>query len=84
MDAKMGKERFYQIVMDFVAQNKPLSMTETLQEDTDLFETGLLDSFSVIEFIMYLENATNKEMPAAEFTLDNIKTMHSIYSYFIG
>jgi acyl carrier protein len=58
-----------------------LSIDQTLENDTELFSTGLLDSVSMMSVIMFLEQRTGGEVRPADVTLDNFDTIGRIIAY---
>lgn len=58
-----------------------LSIDQTLEDDTELFSTGLLDSVSMISVIMFLEQRTGAEVRPADVTLDNFDTISRVIAY---
>ena len=56
---------------------------EDFEDDTLLFSSGLLDSFSMVELIMFIENAAGLRVHPAEVTLDNFDSIDRILA-FVG
>jgi D-alanine--poly(phosphoribitol) ligase subunit 2 len=46
--------------------------------DTDLIETGLLDSLILVELLLQLEEAFNIDIVVAELDVDDFRTVRSI------
>lgn len=53
-----------------------------LQNDTLLFEQGVIDSLKVIDLIAFLETETDSEIPDELITLDSFRTIESILETF--
>ncbi|AEF47389.1 D-alanine--poly(phosphoribitol) ligase subunit 2 [Serratia plymuthica] len=51
--------------------------------NTDLFAAGLLDSLTIVEFVIYLEDLLHKEIPVGDFTLTSIKSVSSVYDHYV-
>ena len=49
--------------------------------DTTLFSTGLVDSFFMIEFILFLESSYNVQVLPEDITLDNLDSINKVLSY---
>lgn len=50
-------------------------------DDTPLFSSGLIDSFSMIDLITYLEAGTGRRISPADITLDNFDTLGRMIAY---
>lgn len=61
--------------------NSELAIEETLNDDTELFSTGLLDSVSMMSVIMFIEQRTTSEVRPADVTLENFDTIGRIVGY---
>ena len=48
----------------------------TFQEN--LFESGVLDSFGVVEFLTFIQEVFNAEIPIEDITEENFSTIDSI------
>jgi D-alanine--poly(phosphoribitol) ligase subunit 2 len=76
LDALTGIIRHY-----FISTDKRLP--EAFNVDTDLFSSGLLDSLNTVEFVLYLEETLNKEIPIGDFSISAIKNISSVYDSYI-
>jgi acyl carrier protein len=52
-----------------------------IEDDTPLFSTGVLDSFSMVDLIFYIESHTGRRMSPGEVSLDNLDTLGGILRY---
>jgi len=52
-----------------------------LEDDTMLFETGILDSLSLLKLVLFLEKQFGISVPAEELVPDNFKTINAICVY---
>jgi acyl carrier protein len=52
-----------------------------LSDQTPLFSTGMLDSFSVAELLVFLEEKGNFRVEATEVTLDNLDSIARILAF---
>lgn len=50
---------------------------------TNLIDTGLLDSLSLIKFILFIESTLNIEIPIGDFHLDSVVSVSSIYDGYV-
>jgi acyl carrier protein len=53
-----------------------------IRSTTRLFETGIVDSYQVLELISYLENALGIRIPDEDVTLDNFRSIRAITNAF--
>jgi len=49
-----------------------------VNDDTELFSRGLIDSLNVIELVTFVEGELGKAIPPADITLDNFDTINRI------
>lgn len=52
-----------------------------LRDDAPLFSSGLIDSFSMVVLIQFLEERSNRMIPVAEITFENIDTVERILAF---
>jgi acyl carrier protein len=52
-----------------------------LKNDTPLLRPGLLDSFSLIKLVLYLEKQFGVVVPAEELIPDNFMTVNAVCNY---
>jgi D-alanine--poly(phosphoribitol) ligase subunit 2 len=52
-----------------------------ISDDEIIPETGLLDSASILELIMWLETEYDVEIDGTEFNLDNLGSIRRIVAY---
>ena len=50
-------------------------------DDTELFSSGILDSFSMVDLILFLETEGKFRMNAGDVNLDNLDTLGRILAY---
>ncbi len=55
--------------------------TRGVDDDTPLFSSGLIDSFSMIDLITHLEGSTGQRIAPADITLDNFDTLGRMIAY---
>lgn len=55
--------------------------TEGVDETTPLFSSSLLDSFSIVELITFIESEAGIKMDAWDVTLDNLDSIGKILHY---
>jgi acyl carrier protein len=54
---------------------------EEVDEDTGLFSEGLLDSFSIVDLVMFIENSSGVKMQPADVNLENLDSISKIVSF---
>ena len=54
---------------------------EGIEDDTPLFSSNLLDSFSMVDVIMFIEKSADLKMNPTEVNLDNLDTIGRIVAY---
>ncbi len=52
-----------------------------VRDDTELFSTGLVDSFAMIELLMFLEKYTGTRLGPEDIDLDNLDSIGRIIKY---
>ena len=52
-----------------------------VSDDTPIFSSGLLDSFSLVDLIAFVERETGRRMKTADVHLDNLDTIDRILAY---
>ena len=55
--------------------------TAEVGDDTPLFSSSLLDSFSIVEMMMFIETGAGIRMDAWDVTLDNLDSIQRILAY---
>ncbi len=51
--------------------------------DTNLIDNDLLDSLSIVHFVIFLEEVLKREIPIGDFELNSIKTISAIYDNYV-
>lgn len=54
---------------------------EGVDGDTELFSTGVVDSFALVTLMVRLENETGMRINPADVTLENFDTMNRICAF---
>jgi len=52
-----------------------------LDENTGLFSEGLLDSFSIMDLVMYIENTSGIKLQPTDVNLDNLDSVAKILNF---
>jgi acyl carrier protein len=56
---------------------------EEFEDDTMLFSSGLMDSFSMVDLIMFIEDTAGLRVHPVDVTLDNFDSIDRILA-FVG
>ena len=70
-------------IKKFIVVEKNLE-PEKIEADTLLFSSGLLDSFSMIELVSFLEKETGTRVKPTEVTLENFDSISRMLSFLEG
>jgi len=54
---------------------------EEFEDDTMLFSSGLIDSFSMVDLIMFIEDAAGVQVHPIDVTLDNFDSIHRMLAF---
>ncbi len=55
--------------------------TSQIEDDTPLFSSGLVDSFAIVELLLFLEKHTGARLGAEDINLDNLDTVQHILAF---
>jgi acyl carrier protein len=67
-------------LVDFLVARLGIASDE-LGDDTPLFTGGLLDSFSMVDLIQFLEEESGQQMSETEVNLENLDSVGRILAY---
>jgi acyl carrier protein len=67
-------------LLAYLQQSQGLNPAE-LDHDTPLFSSGLLDSFSMVDLIMFIEGSAGIQVAPTDVTLDNLDSLARILDY---
>ncbi len=69
-----------QQLLDYLQDNLHLDASE-IELDTPLFSGGILDSFAMVDLVMYLETQGAFKMSPSEVNLDNLDSLQKILQF---
>ncbi|PEF55825.1 hypothetical protein CON32_23560 [Bacillus cereus] len=78
----MNLDIFTQNVLDFIQQKKTNFNVYNINNTTNLINEKIINSFELIELIIFLENQCDRELPIENFKPDNVKTIEALYNSF--
>lgn len=67
-------------ILEFLEDELAIDISQ-IDEKSLIFSTGLIDSFSLISLISFLENKLSFRMSPADISLDNLDSIEKIISY---
>ena len=70
-----------QPVIDFLNENAQNNGIALPASDVDLFQSGALDSFALVDFVALLEQHCGIKVPDADVMAANFQTVNAIESY---
>jgi acyl carrier protein len=74
----MGLDR--QALLAYLSDHLRLD-TSKVEDDSPLFSSSLLDSFHMVDLIVFMETQGGFKMKARDVSLDNLDTIASILAY---
>ncbi|MDG2046801.1 MAG: phosphopantetheine-binding protein [Halioglobus sp.] len=66
-------------ILEFIIENG--GSTDRVEDDTPLFSSSLLDSFTMVSLIMVIESEADITIPPEDITLDNLDSINAILAY---
>jgi methoxymalonate biosynthesis acyl carrier protein len=73
-----------QIVLDLGRLFADKLHIEVPSPDTDLIETGLLDSLRLVELLLHIESELGSHIPLEEVDLDDLRSTRRIAGLIVG
>jgi acyl carrier protein len=70
-----------QAAISFLNDNAMMNGAATPQACDDLFQTGALDSFALVDFVTVLEEHSGIRVPDADVNADTFRTIEAIERY---
>ncbi len=67
-------------ITEYLAENLNVD-TSAIEPETELFSSGLVDSFAMIDLISFVEERCSIRLKPAEITLDNFDSVACIVSF---
>lgn len=55
--------------------------TSEIEPDTPLFSSGIVDSFAIVELLLFLEKSTGQRMNPDDISLENLDTVNLIVEF---
>lgn len=64
----------------WLTEHAPVDAAQ-LGDDAKLFSSSLIDSFVMVDLLLFLEQETGAPIPTGDVNLDNLDTVGSILAY---
>lgn len=68
-------------VQEFLSENARQAGVPAPQPTDDLFKLGVLDSFSLVDFISLIERTCDTRVPDSDVSVSNFQTLEMIETY---
>lgn len=69
------------IISDYIKSEIMRNRDAQLDENEDLFGTGILDSLSLLKLVAFIENAFGIEVPDADVVYENFHSLNAMANY---
>ncbi len=80
----MDEQEFHAKLIGFLRETEPAGAGATPGPDDNLFNLGLLESFSIPRVIQFLEELSGRPLALERAGIDAFLTSRSIYAAFIA
>jgi acyl carrier protein len=67
-------------ILNFLKSQFAIDASE-VDENTGLFSEGLLDSFSIVDLVGYIENTSGIKLQPTDVNLDNLDSVSKILNF---
>ena len=78
---KIERDTIKQALKQFILDQSTLEDSSVLQDDTDLFEAGLLDSLMAVSIVSYCEEQFGCQMDVAELSQENFSSIEALTDF---
>jgi acyl carrier protein len=69
---------------EWLYKTNPAAIGARLDPDTDIIEARILESLQIVEFILFLERETGRDILAENLDPGMLRTLNSIYANFFA
>ena len=73
-----------QSITDYLADSATTAGVSAPGHSDDLFKTGVLDSFALVDFVALLEHNCNIRVPDSDVVAANFQTVEAIEKYVLA
>lgn len=78
------KESVLVSLREWLHKTNPAAVGARLDPDTDIIEARILESLQIVEFILFLERETGRDILAENLDPGVLRTLNSIYANFFA
>jgi acyl carrier protein len=79
------RDQVIERLRDWLLRHKSSVDASAIGEDTDIIETRILESLQLVEFILFLEQESGREILREELDQRRLRTLAIIYKeFFLG
>lgn len=68
-------------LLDHLESARGFDVSQIESDDMELFSSGLLDSFAMVDLIQLIEEIGGFEIPQSDVTLENLDSINRILAY---
>ena len=68
-------------IIGYLQDKQGIDPSQISSDDTELFSSGLLDSFSMVDLIMFIETEGGFKMNPGDVNLDNLDSVGKILAF---
>lgn len=79
-----GADGHMEQVMDYLRRMAEAQQVSLPSETESLFKAGVLDSFGLLDFVTFLEQELNLQIPDEDLIADNFTSIAKIKAYIQG
>ncbi|WP_051301856.1 acyl carrier protein [Sedimenticola selenatireducens] len=76
----MNPSSFKQNLLTYIADNFDIDI-EDIDDNTPLFSSSILDSFSMVDLVTFVEQEINTKIEALDLHLDNLDSVEKITAF---
>jgi acyl carrier protein len=76
------REAVFQMLREWVQIANPTAAALQLDPETDLIKSRILESFQVVELLLFIEQRTGRQVLAEHLSPDTFRTLNSIFRNF--
>ncbi len=78
------KDSVLMSLREWLRKTNPAAIGARLDPDTDIIEARILESLQIVEFILFLERETGRDILAENLDPGVLRTLNSIYANFFA
>jgi acyl carrier protein len=82
LSPQLTSSRLVQFINEILPTLHPLKEAPCVDEETPLFESGLIDSLAILHLIAYVEHVTGQQIPPRMVVMKHFRTVATICESF--